>query len=207
MTRVIVAVAGGFGRELAVYAREAGFEVAGFLHDLRAHPGSLDGFDLGADVLGPAESYEPREDELVAIGLGDVAPRRELSELLLARGARLATIVHPTAWVAPTAVLGEGVVVAPFACVGPGSRVGDLTVLNTYACVGHDGIIGRCCVLAPFAVTNGWVTLEDEVFLATHAVVTPRHRVGAGSAVSAGSVVFHDVVAGSVMRGLPAERS
>ena len=204
MSRLIVAVAGGFGREVAAYARDAGLDVAGFLHDLEAHPGSLDGIDLGADVLGAAEAYHPRQDELLAIGLGDVRPRRELADLLIDRGARLATIVHPTAWVAPTATLGAGVVVAPFAFVGPGARIGDLSVLNTYASVGHDCVVGRCCVLAPYAVTNGWVTLEDEVFLATHAVVTPRRRVGSRSAVSAGSVAFRDVEPNSLATGNPA---
>jgi sugar O-acyltransferase (sialic acid O-acetyltransferase NeuD family) len=204
MTRLIVATAGGFGRELAAYARDAGFEVAGFLHDLDAYPGSLDGVDLGAEVLGTTTSYEPREDELVAIGLGDVGPRRQLAEHLIARGAQLATIVHPTAWVAPTARLGAGVAVAPFAYIGPDVRVGDLTLLNTFSSISHDTVVGRCCVFAPYAVATGRVTLEDEVFLATHSVVTPRRRVGARSAVSAGSVVFQDVPPESLVAGNPA---
>jgi sugar O-acyltransferase (sialic acid O-acetyltransferase NeuD family) len=201
---LVIAVAGGFGRELAAYARDAGFEVAAFLHDLEAHPHSLDGIALGAKVRGPAETYRPGEEEVLAIGLGEPAARRELAETLCGRGARLATVVHPTAWVAPTATLGAGVVIAPFAFVGPGAHIDDLTVLNTYASVGHDGHVGRACVLSPYAVTGGWATLEDEVFLATHAVVTPRKRVGAGSSVSAGSVVFRDVAPRSLAAGNPA---
>jgi sugar O-acyltransferase (sialic acid O-acetyltransferase NeuD family) len=204
MSRLVVACAGGFGREVAAYARDAGFEVAGFLHDLEAYPGSLDGVALGGPVLGTTEAYEPRDGELLAIGLGDVAPRRALAEELIARGAALATIVHPRAWVAPSATVGAGVVVAPFAFVGPDASVGDLSILNTYASIGHDTVVGRCCVLAPYAVANGRVTLEDEVFLATHATVTPRRRVGGGSAVSAGSVVFRDLPAGSLVSGNPA---
>jgi sugar O-acyltransferase (sialic acid O-acetyltransferase NeuD family) len=204
MPRVIVAVAGGFGREVAAYARDAGFEIGGFLHDIEKYPHSLDGVSLEAPVLGPAESYQPRPGELVAIGLGDAHARSRLAALLLDRGARLATIVHPTAWIAPTATLGDGVVAAPFVFVGPGARVGALSILNTHASVGHDSITGRCCVLAPHAVTGGGATLEDEVLLATHAVVTPSRRVGARSAVSAGSVVFQDVGPDSLAAGNPA---
>jgi sugar O-acyltransferase (sialic acid O-acetyltransferase NeuD family) len=204
MSRLVVACAGGFGREVAAYARDAGFDVDGFLHDLDAYPGSLDGVELGAPVLGRTDEYQPRDGELIAIGLGDIAPRRALAEELIARGARLATVVHPTAWVAPSAGLGEGVVIGPFAFVGPDTIVGDLSILNTYASIGHDTVVGSCCVLAPYAVANGRVTLEDDVFLATHATVTPRRRVGAGTAVSAGSVVFQDVPAGSLVSGNPA---
>ena len=204
MKRIVVAVAGGFGRELAAYARDAGFEIAGFLHDLEAHPHSLDGVHLGAEVRGPAESYEPREDELVAIGLGEPAARRDLADLLLGRGANLATVIHPTAWVAPSARIGAGTVVAPFAFVGADAEISELTIVNTYASVGHDCAIGRSCVLSPYAVTNGWVTLEEGVLLATHSVVTPRTRIGARSAVSAGSVVFRDVKPDSLATGNPA---
>jgi sugar O-acyltransferase (sialic acid O-acetyltransferase NeuD family) len=204
VTRLIVVTAGGFGREVEAYARDAGFEVAGFLHDTHRYPGSLDGLGLEDRVLGPVEGYEPRDDEVLAIGLGDIAPRLATAEALLARGARLATVVHPTAWVADTAVLAPGVVIAPFAFVGPHARIGELSVLNTYASVGHDSVIGRCCVLAPYAVTNGRVTLEDEVFLATHATVTPRRTVGRRSVVSAGSVVLRDVPARSLASGNPA---
>jgi sugar O-acyltransferase (sialic acid O-acetyltransferase NeuD family) len=200
---VVIAVAGGFGRELAAYARDAGFEVSAFLHDPSRSP--LDGIEVGAEVRGPAEDYEPHCDELLAIGLGEPGPRRELAEQLLARGARLATVVHPAAWVAPTARLGEGVVIAPFAFVGPGAEIDDLTVLNTHASVGHDSVIGRCCVLSPYAVTGGWARLEDEVYLATHATVTPRRAVGVGSSVSAGSVVFRDVPPHSLAMGNPAK--
>ena len=204
MKRLIVVTAGGFGREVEAYARDAGFEVAGFLHDTDRYPGSLDGLGLEDRVLGPVEGYEPRDDEVLAIGLGDIAPRLATAEALLARGARLATVVHPTAWVADTAILEPGVVIAPFAFVGPHARVGELSVLNTYASVGHDSVVGRCCVLAPYAVTNGRVTLQDEVFLATHATVTPRRTVGRRSVVSAGSVVLRDVPARSLAAGNPA---
>jgi sugar O-acyltransferase (sialic acid O-acetyltransferase NeuD family) len=204
MTRLIVVTAGGFGREIDAYASDAGFEVAGFLHDLHAYPGSLDGLGVEQRVLDTLDGYEIGPDDVFAIGLGDIEPRRAVAERLLGRGARLATVVHPTAWVAGSAELGQGVVIAPFAFVGPNTRVGDLSILNTYASIGHDTTVGRCCVLSPYAVCNGRVTLEDEVFLATHATVTPRRRVGQGAVVSANSVVLRDVPAGSIAHGNPA---
>jgi acyl-[acyl carrier protein]--UDP-N-acetylglucosamine O-acyltransferase len=112
--------------------------------------------------------------------------------------------VHPTAIVAPSAHLGEGVAIAPFVCVGPSAQVGDLTMLNYYTSVAHDAKVGRCCVLAPYATALGYTTLEDEVFLASHAVITPSTRVGARARVSASAVVFHDVPADHLAFGNPA---
>lgn len=204
MNRLVIAAAGGFGRELAAYARDAGFEVAGFLDDDEAAGASLHGPDREVGLLGPIGSYVPRDGELVAIGIGHAATRSRVGEALAGLGAQFATIVHPTAWVAPTASLGRGVAVAPFACVGPGATLGELSMLNTYASLGHDAVVGRSCVLASYSVATGYSTLEDEAFLATHAVVTPGRRVGARARVSAGAVVFQDVPAGWLAAGNPA---
>jgi sugar O-acyltransferase (sialic acid O-acetyltransferase NeuD family) len=202
--RLIIAGAGGFGRELAAYARDAGFVVAGFLDDDDGSVASLDGADRDAGVIETIDGYVPREDDEVAVGIGHIATRLRVAERLIDRGARLASVVHPSAWIAPTASLGVGIAVAPYACVGPGVTVGDLSLINTYASLGHDAVLGRCCVLASYSVATGHSVLEDEVFLATHAVVIPGQKIGAQARVSAGAVVFHDVPSGCLAAGNPA---
>jgi sugar O-acyltransferase (sialic acid O-acetyltransferase NeuD family) len=196
---LVIAGAGGFGRELAAYARDAGFEVSGFLDDDERADDSP-----GVTLRGAIGEYERHDRELVAIGVGHAATRLRIAETLTLRGACLATIVHPSAWVAPSASVGAGVAIAPFASVGPGATVGDLSLLNTYASLGHDAALGRGCVLASYAVATGHSVLEEEVFLASHAVVTPSTRIGAGARVSAGAVVFRDVPPGWLAAGNPA---
>jgi sugar O-acyltransferase (sialic acid O-acetyltransferase NeuD family) len=204
MTRLVIAAAGGFGRELAAYARDAGFDVVGFLDDDPAAAAVLQGADREAGLRGPISAYERDGDEQVAIGIGHAPTRRAVADALVARGAQLATVVHPTAWIAPTASLGVGVAVAPFVCVSPYVTVGDLSLLNTYASLGHDAVVGRCCVFSSYAVATGHTMLEDEVFLGTHAVIAPGQRIGARARVSAGAVAFHDVPAGWLAAGNPA---
>jgi sugar O-acyltransferase (sialic acid O-acetyltransferase NeuD family) len=203
---LVVAAAGGFGREVLAYARDAGFEVRGILHDLDAYPGSLDGHpELQELLLGRIEDYVPRPGDRVAVGLGDVAPRHAVTRALAARGAHFATIVHPMAWVAPGAHLGEGVVVAPFACVGPDARVGDHAILNTYAQVGHDAHAGDFSVLSPYSTLLGHARLGRRGFLGAHAVVSPRKAVGDDSSVAAGSVVTRTVGDRCLAAGNPAK--
>ncbi len=196
--------AGGLGRDLAAYAPEAGYDLVGFLHDVHAYPGSIDGVDVDDRVLGPLEGHAVRHDVEYAIGLGDVAPRTEVAERLLTGGARLATVVHPLAWVAPSASIGDGVVIAPFAFVGPNAVVDDLAVINTHASVAHDARLGRGSILAPYAVLTGRVRIDEEVFVATHATIAPRRHVGRGSTIGAGSVVLHDVGEAVLAHGNPA---
>ena len=205
MSDLVIAAAGGFGRELAAYARDAGFAITGFLDDDANAAAQLAGDDASVGVRGTITDYEPgSEDERVAIGVGHPEARLRVADALIARGARLATVVHPSAWVAPTATLGSGVALAPFSCVGPQVVVGDLALLNTYASLGHDAVVGRGCVFSSYAVATGHTTLGDAVFLGTAAVVAPGQQVGDRARISAGAVAFHQVPAGHLAAGNPA---
>jgi sugar O-acyltransferase (sialic acid O-acetyltransferase NeuD family) len=206
MTELLIAAAGGFGRELAAYARDAGFTVTGFLDDDPGAAAQLVGEDAAVGVRGTIADYAPApgRGEQIAIGIGVPATRLRVADALVARGATLATVVHPTAWVAPTATLGAGVALAPFACIGPQVTIGDLGLLNTYASLGHDAVLGRGCVFSSYCVATGHTVLGDAVFLGTAAVIAPGVRVGDGARISAGAVAFHEVPAGHLAAGNPA---
>jgi sugar O-acyltransferase (sialic acid O-acetyltransferase NeuD family) len=203
--RLIVVAAGGLGREVLAYARDAGFDIKGVLHDLDAYPGSLDGYAVGDMVLGSIDDYEIADEDVFTIGLGDVAPRKAVTEKLLARGARIVNVIHPTAWVDPGAAIGEGVIIAPFCAVGPDTAVGDHTLLNYYAHLGHDARAGSFCVMSPYCSLHGYSVLEDECFMGSHAMVAPGKRVGRGSSVAAGSVVTRNVGERCLAMGNPAK--
>lgn len=191
--------AGGHGREVASYALELGWQVAGFVDD--AHPrGAVEGIA----VLGSLADVTEPDAYAWLVGVGAAVTRAALHARLVAAGAStFATLVHPTAWVAPSAVLGPGTVIAPLALVAHASRVGANVLLNTHASVGHDGVVGDHCVLSPLATTNGSVRLGEAVFLGTAAVVAPQVTVGARSRFAAGALARTDVPAGSLVIGNP----
>jgi len=198
---VIVVGASGFGRELLQYVQDAhrntaGIRIKGFLDD--------DPAKAGGGVVGDTSTYPIAEDDRFVISLGDAGLRRALAERLSRRGARFVSIVHPTAYVAPSARIGDGCIVAPFAHVGAYAQVGDHVLLNVHSSAGHDSRIGPYCVCSPYSVVNGGSELGAGVFLGTHATITPEIRVGAGSRVAAGAAVYRDVPGGSLAAGNPA---
>ena len=199
--------AGDFGREVLQYAREAfvtdsSSRVAGFLDD---GPDALAGYNVGVEVVGRVAEVVPRDDDRFIVAVGDPRTRCRLAAEAAHRGARFHTLVHPSAWVAPSARLDAGCVICPFAFVGVDARLGENVVLNTFASAGHDAILGSYTVLAPYAVVNGRVQLGDEVFLGTHATVTYGQHVGSRSKVAAGSVVTRAVPDDALAVGNPAK--
>jgi acetyltransferase-like isoleucine patch superfamily enzyme len=53
-------------------------------------------------------------------------------------------------------------------------------------------------------ITTEGIVIEDDVWIGSGAVITDGVRIGAGAVVAAGAVVTSDVVAGTVVGGVPA---
>ena len=206
---VVVVGASGFGRELLQYVYDAyrndpAVRVKGFLDD---DPAKIDSIrkTTGVDIVGDTLTYAIEEEDRFIISLGDPGLRRALAGRLARRGAKFISIIHPTAYLAPTARIGEGCIIGPFAMVGSYAHLEDHVLLNLYSAAGHDARIAAFCVFSPYSVANGGSRLEEGIFLGTHATVTPNVRVGAGSRIAAGAVVYRDVPGRSLATGNPSK--
>lgn len=200
---LIIIGAGGYGRELLQYVSDEGsFVVRGFLDDKSPEQLSL---PAGYPVLGTVSGYAPRPGELFVLAVGEPASRAKIGRRFQEQGARFATIIHPRAYVASSATIGEGSVVAPFASVGAGATLGELTLVHFYASVAHDAKVGRFSALSPYSVVNGEGRLGEAVFMGSGAIVNPLKAVGHYSKVAAGAVVYQDVPEWSIAAGNPAK--
>jgi UDP-perosamine 4-acetyltransferase len=103
------------------------------------------GPSAGADEITEAELLG-RPDALragdVYVGIGDNRVRRMLFERFAGVGARMPSLVAPTAFVARDAVIGDGVVICPGAVVGAAARIGANVIVNTLSGVDHDCAVG-----------------------------------------------------------------
>lgn len=204
---IVIVGAGDLGCEVLQYCRDAlaagllAGRIKGFVDDdvdaARAR-------DPGPPVLGTIADYVPTGD-LCIIAVGSTPTRGELGARLRARGAVFTNVIHPTAWVAPSARLEPGCILAPFAAVAPFAELGFDVLLNTYASVGHHARVGAGCVLSPHAVVNGRVVVETDVFMGSHATVTPGLTVGRRSKIAAGTTLTRDCAPGSLLVGPPAK--
>lgn len=206
MSAVIIVGAGGHGRVVADALHCAGIPVLGFTDpDATLHGTLVEGFPvLGDDSV--LERYPQRACEL-ALGIGSVGvtdARARIAESLQAAGWRLATVVHPSAIVARSAVLETGAQVMAGAIVQSGARVGLGALINTGAQVDHDCVIGAYSHVAPGAVLSGGVTLGERCHIGSGAVIIQGVRLGRSVLVGAGAVVVVDGTDGTRLFGVPA---
>ncbi len=202
--RILIVGAGGFGREVLQWARDAwptmSERIAGFLS---ADGHSLDGCLCDRGILSTPDAYQPMPGDglLLAIGVPEV--RRRVVQSLLARGAAFLTLVHPTAIVAMSATIGSGAVLCPYAIASAACHVGCFALVNYHASLGHDATAGDFSVLSPYATLGGGSCVKEDVFLGLHASVGPGKTVGARSKVSANSCALANAPADSIIYGVP----
>ena len=140
----------------------------------------------------------------VAIGGARGADRLQISRLLESLGLRQLSVVHPRAFVARDAQVGEGAQILAMACVCSHARLGRAVILNTAASVDHDCSVADGCHIGPGARLAGDVQVGERAFVGTGAVILPGLRIGAGAIVGAGAVVTRDVPDNATVAGNPA---
>lgn len=201
--RLIVYGGGGHGKSVIEAVRAAGeFEVVGVVDDGLERGRKV----VGVPVLGGAEILP----ELVAQGLrlaanavggiGDARSRIMVFRRLMEAGFACPEIVHPTAYVEPSARLSAGVQVLPHAYVGSESEIGFGAIVNTSAVVSHDCRLGPFANVSPGALLAGDVTLGEAVLVGMGATVNLGVAIGDGARVGNSAVVKGDVPAGGIVR-------
>jgi UDP-perosamine 4-acetyltransferase len=199
-TRILLVGAGRFAAEVTDLALDSGYEVVGWIEGLDPTQADPD-HDPPIVWVDDQAAFEP--DAWIVPAIGSVR-RRALIERLVGEGRQLATVVHPAAHVARSAVVERGCVVFPNVVIGAQTTIGAGTIVSRGVLVGHHTRIGSGCFLGPGANIAGGVTVGDDVFCAIGSIVRDDRTVGSGALVGAGAVVVGDVDAGQIVMGVPA---
>ena len=188
---------GGHAASVAEAAESSGFEVAGFI-EIGAEPAPLK--SLSSRVRGL-----DFETAALAIGVGTNFLRAAIHAVVSSEfpAASFPPIVHQTAWLSPSAEIGDGVTLLAHSSVGPNARLGLGSLVNTGASLDHDGELGDFASLGPGARTGGNVTIGSRTMIGLQAGILQGRTVGEDSVVGAQSLVLQDIPSLSVAVGSP----
>lgn len=175
------------------------FNIIGFLD---RQPGTLG--DVG--YLGTDEAASSYPDAAFVLGIGSMqaGPARQQTVGRI-QVRHWASVVHPRAFVSPSARVGAGSVIMPGAIVNARSRIGDHCIINSAAVVEHDARVGNCSHLSPGTVVGGGAEIGDNCFIGLGSRVRDHIAIGSDTLVAMGSVVTAPCPQGSVLRGVPAK--
>lgn len=118
---------------------------------------------------------------------------------------RFQTVVHPTAVVASTANIGEGVFVSAGAMVGAYANLANGTLVAHKAYVGHHSVLEEFVSIAAGATIGGRCLIGSDTMVALGAAVASGLRIGSNSVVALGAAVIRDVPDNVMVAGCPAK--
>jgi len=154
------------------------------------------------DAIQTAEQAAPGTKVVIAIG--DPEDRARCWEAALLAGLEPCMLVHQTATVAQSSVLGDGAIIGPFSYIGPLATIESNALVNVHSTVGHDGFLGHSSVLSPYAAILGKARCGSHSLLASRATILPGKELGSFSKLDAGTVMRSDAPDGSLVSGEPA---
>ena len=201
MRDLVIIGAGGHGRVIADIAQKLDtYETISFLDDGDAKQ------TMGLPIVGKAsdvEKYVDTADIFVAIGNSKV--RRDFIERLLAMGANVPTLIHPSAIIGACVEIGVGTAIMAGAVINPCSTLGKGVILNTCSSIDHDCVIGDYCHIAVGVHIAGTVSLGNNVWLGAGATIKNNVNVCASCIIGAGAVVVKDITESGTYIGVPAK--
>lgn len=205
MTRLLILGAGGHARVLAETALAQGnFSQITFLDDFFASRDRC----IDLPVIGTLDLVNRFETlksfPYAIVGIGDIVTRLHWLRFITGIGYQVPVIVHPTAWVSPSASLGGGSVVFAHSCLQANAHAGLGVILNTGSSVDHDSLVADGSHICPGAHIAGDVRIGSRCLIGTGASIKPQVTIGNDVTVGAGASVVHDLPDGVTAVGVPA---
>jgi len=140
----------------------------------------------------------------IICGVVDHSVRIMLVQKLQKEDFLFPNIVHPSAFVSPTAALGFGNFVKARSIIETKTVIGNCCIIDNGVTIAHDNRIADGCHLAPGVSMGSNITIGEGTIVGTGASISTRISIGANVVIVPGASVLTNVDDNSVMGGVPA---
>lgn len=192
--RIAIIGAGDLGKQIAHFiSNDVSFEVAGFFDDFE-NLNSINGYPVFGKIKDIFSSFKKKKFDELIIGIGykHIQFKDDLFRKLKTK-VPFATIVHPSAWVDPSAKMGKGCVIYPGCIIDQNVKIFSNTLLNLGVIVSHDSEIGESNFLAPGVVVSGFCKTKDRVFIGSNSTIRDNIRIESDIKIGQSSNVLKDL--------------
>jgi len=142
-TRLFIFGTGAHARKVYHYAVDHGWKVVAFVDEATDAVAPIPAMP----VLQVCDLGAPTNDDAMFIAIGRADVRRRLMDRMGEAGWSLPAMVHGSAWVAPDAKLGAGVLVAAGAVVETATVIERGAIIDIGVLLDHECIVGAFCHL------------------------------------------------------------
>lgn len=166
------------------------FKIKGLIDNVKTH---YDHYGYHYDYLGTIDDHTIEPDIYYVMGIGNLTIRLKVFQEYKLKKAQFIGIIHPTALISKSAIIGEGTVISHNVSIGPKVEIGAFNVINSRCTIGHDAKIGNNNFISPQVVLGGYSEIGDNNLLGTNSCLIPEIKVGNDNKIMAGMSLTQNV--------------
>ncbi len=140
------------------------------------------------------------------VSIGNKIHRENIQNRVKKSGGKIATLIHPNAFISPDASIGEGSVVMAGAIINPDAIISEGVIINTASSVDHDCNVGAFSHVAVGAHLCGTATVGKGCWIGAGATVSNNINICNDCVIGAGAVAVKDVEVSGTYVGVPAKK-
>lgn len=199
---------GNYSEVVMELCKETGHEIDSLFHfDSSRNGEKIDGYQIKGDYQDFITNYEEGTKINVVVGIGDNSTRCKWLNLLREKGFNTINLIHPTAYISPSATIGSGVYIHASSFVWTKSYIGNNVIISPKAMVAHHVSVGEGCLISANSVVGSYVTLEKRITVGINAgIISKMINIGSDSIIGANSMVLKSFPKDSVIIGTPGKR-
>lgn len=201
--RIVIIGASGHGKVVANIAKLNDYNEILFLDDDESK--TMCGL---YPVVGTSKSlleFIERDYECI-VAIGNNKIRKNIFDKLVEQGAKIATLIHPSAVIDETVAISKGTAVMANVVINASTTVGKACIVNTASTVDHDCIIEDYVHISPGVNIAGTVIVGSESWMGIGVKVSNNIKINNNCIVGAGSVVIKDIQDEGIYVGVPIKK-
>ena len=210
MEKVILIGTGGHAAEVREYIYyhnrlkpDLAFELLGFI-DVNDELHTK--YNYKEPFLGAVEDHKIRQDVQYMFCFGNMIYKQQLVKLFKHAGAKFLTLIHPTALIAESCSIGQGVLISHNASVGPMAVIGDFNILNSRCTIGHDSTLENYNFISPQVSLSGNTSIGSYNMFGVNSATIPGVSIGDNNTIGAGSIITRNVAHNGIIVGVPGKK-
>ncbi|WP_290698664.1 NeuD/PglB/VioB family sugar acetyltransferase [Lacinutrix sp.] len=164
---------GNYTQVIIELATDCGYNVKGLYHYNNERTGEA---VLGVKIIGCTEDLYKTDfkGSQFALTMGGNKLRNEIATKIRNLGGFTPSLIHPKAFVSPTATLGYGCFIHFNAVLWTKAAIGNDCVISPNAMIAHHATIQDGCSVASFSVVGAYCKIGKRVLFGVNAIILPK---------------------------------
>src|SRR5690554_863008 len=197
---------GNYTEVIIELAQDCGFNIKGLYHYNHERLGEK---VLGYPIIGCTEDLYQKDitGKNFAVTMGNNKMRHEIASKLRNLGAHTPNLIHPKAFISPSATLGQGCFIHLNAKISTNCTLGNDCVIDFNSLVAHHATLADACYMSSLAMVGSYCNIGERVLLGMNSLIIPLNlSIGNDCIVGAKSNVTKSFPEKCVLVGNPARK-